>query len=113
MSQAIANPVLTVARGEDRTYVGTHQTSATDATPIDVTNWTIQLTVKTDPSGAPVLSKTATVTNGPAGTYTIAVAHAETLLDPGTYVMDIWRTNSGMQTLMGYGNLIVLPDLLY
>ena len=104
---------LSTARGEARTYNGTHQVSATDSTPVNITSWTIKVQAK-DFNGNVVLDKTATVTSGPSGTYSFAVTHADTAtVGPGNYNMDIYRTDSGSETLMCYGAWNVTPDVRY
>lgn len=112
----VAAPALACIRGEDRTYTLTHQTSATDTTAINITGFTISATISKTPitsGGSAVITKVGTVTNGAAGTYTVALAHADTLIDPGSYILEIWRTDSGSKTQMALGTLTVGPDVLY
>lgn len=107
----VARLNLITAKGEARTYSGTHQTSATDTTPIDITGWTIKVTAK-DEGGRVVLNKTATIVNGATGSYQFSVTHADTLVTPSAYRVDIQRT-SGAETLMGLGTWTVTPEVLY
>lgn len=110
MASAAVN--LSAGRGEAVTFNGTHQTSATNATAVDITNWTIKVMAK-DNVGNTVLDKTASVTSGPSGTYSFAVAKADTLLTPATYYFDVWRTDSGNEKLMGYGSFTITPDVRF
>lgn len=109
---ASAKYAMGCARGESVVFPCTHTLSGTDATPVNITGWTIKWTVK-DASGTTVLTKTGAIVNGPNGTYTLTVTHADTLLDPLSYDSDIWRTDSGSETRMGSGPLTVEGDQLY
>lgn len=103
---------LTIAKGEAVTFTCTHQTSAADTTAIDISGWTIVVTIE-DEAGTTLITKAATVTSGPSGTYTFSVSHADTLVEPAVYPVDIWRTDSGSETLMGYGKFRVTREVLY
>ncbi len=109
---AVANLDLSAAKGETVTFPFVHQVSAADDTAVDISGWTIVMTVKDD-AGTVLLSKSATVTSGPSGTYTISVSHADMLLEFNKYPVDIWRTDSGSETLMGYGKFRVTREVLY
>jgi len=113
MTPNVAIPVLTAARGEDRTYLCTHVVSGVDLTPIDVTGWTIAVTMRIRPEGTVILSKTGTVVSGPAGTYTWSVTHADTSITPRDYQVDIWRVDPGARTLMALGTWTVMSEVLY
>lgn len=103
---------LSAAKGEAVTFTCTHEVSGSDPTVVDISGWTITVTAKDD-SGTTVLGKSATVTSGPLGTYTFSVSHADMLLEPAVYSVDIWRTDSGSETLMGYGKFRVTREVLY
>ncbi len=109
---AVASLNLSAAKGETVTFPFTHQVSAADDTAIDISGWTILMTVK-DHAGTVLISKTATVTSGPSGTYTLSLTHADMLLAFNVYPVDLWRTDSGSETLMGYGKFHVTRDVLY
>lgn len=109
---AAANLAITAARGEAVTYTCTHQTSGASTTPIDITGWTIKVTAR-DESGAVVITKTATITSGPSGTYTFPVTHADTSIQPKAYALDIQRVDSGSERLMGLGTWTILREVLY
>lgn len=108
----VATVHLSISRGGAKTYTVTHETSGTNTAPIDVTGWTIVITAK-DASGRSVLNKNGTVTNGPLGLYTFSVTHADTLLSPANYALDIQRTDSGSETLMGLGTFTITREVLY
>ena len=102
---------LQAARGEARTYLGTHQTSATNTTPVDITGWTIVLTVRRDTNGPVVLTKTATLLSPLLGTYQIVASATDTNLQPGVYPADLWRTDANSQRQIGYGTFTVGPSV--
>ncbi len=109
MSNLVAQLTLTAALGEDRTFAGTHQTSSTDDTPIDITGWTITVTIK---KGATTITKSGTVTSGTDGEYSWTLAAADTVsLAVGDGAIDVWRTNAGAATLMGIGTFSILQDV--
>ncbi len=106
----IAALTLTVTRGEARTFNGTHQTSATDTTAINITGWTLLVTVR-DLLGRVLFSTAATVVSGLSGTYSFAFTAAQTTLEPASYPCDLWRTDSGSETIMGLGTLQITSDV--
>ena len=104
---------INMARGEDITFTCTHQTSQTDSTPVNITAWTIAITIK-DQSGNVTITKSGTVTGGAAGTYTWPIAAADTTgIKATVYSIDIWRTDSGSRREMGIGSFTVAPDVIY
>lgn len=107
-----ATIAISAAKGEAVTYPCTHVTSASSSTPIDISGWTIKVTAR-DSNGTVVLNKTASVTSGPAGTYSFAVTTADTKLTPYAYPLDIQRTDSGSEKLMGLGKWTITGDVLY
>jgi len=109
---AAARVDISCARGENVSFPFVHVTSGTDSTAVNITGWTITATAR-DEAGRAVLSKTCSVTSGAAGTYTMAVTHAQTLLSAKPYTFDIWRTDSGSEKLMAYGTFTITPDALY
>ncbi len=109
MSNPVAQLALTAALGETRTFRGTHQTSSTDTTPINITGFTITVTIK---KGATTITKSGTVTSGTLGTYTWPIAAADTVsLAIGDGAIDIWRTDAGSETLMAIGTFSILADV--
>jgi hypothetical protein len=109
----MADLALTVKKGEAVTFTGTHQVSATDATPVDITGWTIVVTVKSKEDGSIVFTKPATVTNGPTGKYSWSVVHADTNIRAGLRDVDAWRTDPGAERSMGQGSFTIAQDVLY
>jgi hypothetical protein len=110
MAQTVAPLALMMTRGEDRTFAGTHQTSATDATPVNITGWTLQLTARTA-DGHVLFTKAPTVTNGPTGAYSFTVTAADSTVTPSAYPCDLWRTDAGTATILGLGTLTVQADV--
>jgi hypothetical protein len=110
MAQSVAVLALQVTKGEDRVFAGTHQTSGTDTTPINITGWTMKFTVR-DANKNILFTKTPSVSVGASGTYTFSVAAADTTINPDTYPCDLWRTDSGLATVMGIGTLTIQPDV--
>ena len=103
---------FTVGKGEEVTFAGVHETSESDDTPVDISGWTITITVKTR-AGVAVFTKTGTVVLGSAGTYTWAVAYADTYIASGVYDIDIWRTDVGGRREMAIGRFEITKDVLY
>ena len=109
---SVAGLALTAAKGEAVTYNATHQTSASDTTAVNITGWTIAVTAR-DETKAVVLTKAASVVSGAAGTYTWSVTKADTSLQAKSYNLDIQRTDSGSEKLMGLGTWTILQEVLY
>jgi len=98
-------------RGEDVVL------SFTMAPVQNVTGWTIKLYLKTDAeaSGDPLLTITATITDGSAGTFSVTLTSAQTLalLAGKRYRFDVWREGTGVQTLLFAGNLDILGQVRF
>lgn len=103
---------LSVAKGEDVTFAGTHTVSASDPTPVDISTWTMKVTVA-NPDGSIQFTKTPTVVNGPLGQYSWSVAHADTNIAALTRSIDIWRIDVGFEREMGIGSFAVTPSVLF
>lgn len=103
---------LAVEKGEDIVFTGTHQVSATDATVVDISGWTIVVTVKTA-DGVLLYTLAGTVVSGAAGTYSWPLTHTQTNIASKYLQVDIWRTDSGSQREMAKGRLFIGPDVLY
>lgn len=83
---------------------------------VDITGWTIVLTVKDKYAGTQKLQKTnPTITNGPAGQFTFSLTTTDTQSFPGNtgsnYVFDVWRTDSGSEGVMAIGQWQVLGEV--
>jgi hypothetical protein len=109
---AAASLSLACGRGEAVQFNGTHQTSATNTAPIDISGWTIKVMMR-DNANNVVWDKTATVSNGPSGLYNFSVTHSDTNIGFGTYAFDVQRTDSGSEKLMGFGTFQILPEVRY
>lgn len=110
MANLVAQLALTAALGEDRTFAGTHQTSSTDTTAVNITGWTIVVTVKSPSAVTVTLS--GTVTLGTAGTYTWTITAANTVtLGVGVSRIDVWRTDAGAATLMAIGDFNITQEV--
>lgn len=58
-----------------------------------------------------LLTVAGVITNATDAVFTVTIAGADSLLlPPGRYRYDIWRTGSGVQTLLTYGAMDVLPQ---
>ncbi len=90
-----------------------------DVTPIvfrevpggPITGWTIAVTFK-NAAGSPVITKTATISDGPDGVFSWTMAHADTAgLPAGDYTYDCRRTDSGAVTELLIGRLTLLQPV--
>lgn len=100
----VATVHLQAAKGEARTYVGTHYVSGlATATAADITGWTIVLTVRRTTTGQILLQKQASLLSPTMGTYQFVVNATETRHAIGAYPLDIWRTDPGSERQIGYG----------
>lgn len=109
MATLFAPLALTAALGEDRAFTGTHQTSSTDTTAINITGWTLVITIK---KGATTLTISGSVTLGTAGTYAWTLTAANSVaLAVGDGAIDVWRTDAGAATLMAVGTISILPEV--
>ncbi len=93
--------------GEDITI-----TDQPAGTPVNITGWSIQFTLRQQPSldSAPLVTKTVgsgvTITNASAGIFTVQLAAADTAgLAEGTYYYYIQRTDSGSATVLTAGQI--------
>jgi hypothetical protein len=93
-------------------YRGEAATQAWDIPGSNISGWTITFTLKSDPQGSAVLSKTCAITS--ATKFTLTLTHAETVtLAPHTYAYDAWRTDALSEVPLALGTMTVLPDVLY
>jgi hypothetical protein len=86
-----------------------------DAPPAGgVSGWTLGFWVKKaqglDPP-APVVTKTSgagvALVDAAAGVWTITLAGADTRQTPGTYYVDVWRTDAGEEAALAQGRLSI------
>lgn len=96
-------------RGQDLTLV-----FALDR-PRSIVGWTISFTAKFRQSGETVLSKSATLVDTTRGVFSFALAAADTegldvtedLVAPEEYFWDVKRTDSGAETVLAGGSLVL------
>lgn len=110
MAAPLAAIALSITRGEARTFTGTHVTSATDTTPVNITGWTLSFTVR-DANNQIVIQKAPSVVLGPTGTFSFSVTASDTTLSANIYNCDLWRTDAGNETVMGVGTFTILADV--
>jgi hypothetical protein len=105
---------LVVARGEALTITAVHRTGpGNKAQPVDITGWTIQLSVRKTKLTSVIFSAAAAVVNGVTGEYQISVTHAQTDIAAGTYLADIFRIDGGSERALAIGTLVINPDATY
>lgn len=109
---AAATIAISCARGEAVSFPFTHEVSDVDATVVNITGWTIVATIR-DENGNVVLLPTVAIVSGAAGTYTLGVTHAQTLLEVKTYDIDVWRTDAASEKLMGVGTIRITKQVKY
>lgn len=112
MSRAtVAVLELSLYRGEDYIGRGAHkQTDRPTAEAVDISDWSIRVTVKTSADDAedPIIEADADITNGPAGLYSFTFEADDTAeLEERDYVIDIWRVDLGAKTALAKGKLTV------
>lgn len=106
-----ATLTLSMAVGESVTFTGTHQVGAGNTTPVNITGWTIIVTVRRRNGSLLFPAKTAAITNGPLGQYSWSVARADTVsLAPIDCGVDIWRTDAGAERQLAIGTLSLTPE---
>ncbi len=71
-----------------------------------ISGWTLAFAVKSAPGGTVQFTKTPTITDGPNGIITVAIASADTAsLAAGVYWYELRRTDPGAVTELTVGNL--------
>lgn len=71
----------------------------------DITGWTIVLTLKQTPSTAVLDVISATITDGPAGEFTIDMPASVTGIEARSYVYDVVRTDPGAVKVLAMGTI--------
>ena len=110
MDGNLANVSWSVTRGEGRTFTGTHVTSASNSTPINITGWTMVFTARLA-NRTVLFSKTISIVVAGSGTYSFSLTGSDTTITPGNYDADVWRTDSGSETIMCAGILTINSDV--
>lgn len=93
-------------------YRGTEMTLNFTMSPVvDITGWTILFTIaKALNSPNKLLSRAATITDGPLGKYSVALDADDTInVKPGSYFFDTWRTDADEESVLSIGSFVVLP----
>jgi hypothetical protein len=106
---------LSLYRGEDYVGTGTHRSSPVPSAPtVDISGWSIVATVKetADDTADALLTIAATLTDPTHGGYEVTITAAQSAtLEVRTYVIDIWRVNTGAKTTLARGTLRVLQPV--
>lgn len=110
MDGNLSAPSWSVTRGEAKTFTGTHQTSATNTAAINITGWTIVFTARLN-DGRVLFSKACSIVVAGSGTYSFSLTGSDTTITPGNYNADVWRTDSGSETIMAQGILTINADV--
>lgn len=110
-----ASITVTVGKGDSLVVNATHEVSASDTTPVNISGWTIAVDIRQHVGDQSVLlTLAATVVSGPAGTYTFTFTHAQTLaLWAGDFAISIFRTDVGSEREMAVGTLTVEGNARY
>lgn len=88
---------------------------------VDITGWTIMFTVARmtnkerqdeltrlyTASTTKLISVQASVTSGPAGTFSVTLTTAHTDLTSDIYEYDVWRTDAGSELPLALGRFVV------
>lgn len=74
----------------------------------DITGWTMTFTLKRDAQDpSALLSVSGVITSAAGGIFTVSLTGTQLTLDAGIYVYDVWRTNSGYETVLSDGTFTV------
>ena len=93
--------------GEDKAFIFTIK-DAFGATA-NIAGWTIAWRLSDVKFGAPVLTKTAFITDAANGVATVLVASGDTVgMTPATYYYDFRRTDAGSRAELAYGSAVLL-----
>ncbi len=72
----------------------------------DVSGWSITLKVADSLGGTVVITKGATITDGPRGKFRVTIASADTAsLTAGRYTWDVRRTDPGAKATLAHGEI--------
>lgn len=104
---------ISFARGEDILLEGEFPTVVSGG----ISGWTMVFEAKVSPGGSSVaalFTSVATVTSSVDCTFTVPITSANTVsLDPGTYVFDLWRLDSGNFRHLAEGPLQLTRSVRY
>lgn len=94
---------------EDKTLKWTvYQSNGT--TLQNITGFTIKFYLLPLGSDTPVVTKTATVTNGPNGLCEAVIVPGDTAFAPDNYYYCLKRTDAGFNAVLAYGLATLLPN---
>lgn len=91
---------ITVYRGEAVSPIFTMDPGT------DISGWAILFTVEAS-GHEKIISKTATVTDGPGGEFQVALDTDDTNIRAGYYRYDAWRVDAGSERILAVGQFIV------
>ena len=75
----------------------------------DVTGYTAVFTIRDRYSRAVLLQSEMTVYSAPSGQLQVTLSATDTLIEPGVYDFDVWRTNSGAAAELTSGLCVIRP----
>ena len=94
---------ISIYRGEDVVL------SFTMNPVVNITGWTITFQLREYDGTTELLTKSASVTDGPNGVFTVALADDDTDALEDVYHYDVWREDPGAESVLAIGELTVLP----
>ena len=87
----------------------------TAAATTAITAWTIVATIKRSHNDTSALvSPTTAITDGTNGVFTVALTTTQTgttMATPQSYPFDVWRTDSGSETMLAFGLITLLEEV--
>jgi hypothetical protein len=90
---------LTCPRGQDKTWTFVY------CPPESIAGMNFVLNIRQYYGGPILIQVPGTITDATNGKYSCTVTAAQSLLAPGPYVWDTWRTDSGYNDQLGIGPL--------
>ncbi|MDE2102181.1 MAG: hypothetical protein KGL39_33355 [Patescibacteria group bacterium] len=90
-------------------------------TPTSISGWSLQMNIKVSPADAvdKLILDTGsnagiTITDSTNGNFTVAITAAQTTtLGVGTFVWDVWRTDTGSNDLLATGTMQITGSVRY
>lgn len=101
-----------IAKGADAVFQGTHWTGPDKLTPVNLNGWTILVKAKRK-DGTIILNNVpaAILGDGSTGQYTWTMTHAQSNVASGLCSLDIFRTDTGVETPLVIGTLQIGADV--
>jgi hypothetical protein len=77
--------------------------------PVSLAGWTLRFVILDGFGGTAKLTLTPTILNPTTGTFSVTLTSGQTLttLGPGTWAWEAWRTDSGRETRVAFGYLVI------